>query len=103
MRTVDMQKIIGADTLSLRNGMYTARWSFFYTHGKTGKDYADRLQKAIPNAEIVDFATIWKPFIGGAPVARQSHFRVDFKLRPDNDVLTDPDLDEDRHIMDIDG
>ena len=71
---------LGCSTLSRRSGIYTARWSFFYRNGGTSEGHANLVKRHFPDAEIVEHREIWKPFLGGAPVANQSHWLVRFKL-----------------------
>jgi hypothetical protein len=67
-------------TLSKRGGVFTARRSFFYTHGKTSEMFANDIKKALPNAEIIEHQEQWRAFRGGASVADQSHWWVKFKI-----------------------
>lgn len=63
-----------------KGNIYTARKGYFYRHGESGEGFRDKVLKAIPEAKIIDFGDIWKPFKGGAPIAQQSHFYVKFEL-----------------------
>ena len=40
LRTEDLKDLIGADTLSVKGGVYTARLGFFYTFSKSEADFA---------------------------------------------------------------
>ena len=81
MKLEEIKEAIGATTLSKkRNGNYVARWAFFYSNGQTEEQKVDRVVKAFPQAVIVDHDYVWKPFRGGASVANQSHFSVEFKI-----------------------
>jgi hypothetical protein len=81
MKMEEMRILIGATTLAKRrNGNYLARWSFFYTHGQTAETKAEIVTKKIPEAVVVDHTYVWKTFKGGASVANQSHFAVEFKI-----------------------
>ena len=51
---------------------------FFYTMGGTAEKYAAMVQRAFPYANILDSGEVWKPFNGGASVARSSHWYVTF-------------------------
>jgi len=68
------------DQFFFKAGVYTVREGFYYTHGRSAEDLANEIKAAIPSAEIVDCCEIWKPFIGGAPIERQSHWLVRFKI-----------------------
>jgi len=76
----EIKDAVGADTISKKNGIITVRKSFFYTHGYTAEQFADRVKQHFPNAQIVSLDEVWKDFRGGATVANQSHWRVDFRL-----------------------
>lgn len=76
---------IGADTISKRNGVYTARKEFFYTKGKTAADFVKRVTDAYPGAKILDSGEVWKPFKGGATTANSSHWFVKFTLSEGGD------------------
>jgi hypothetical protein len=69
------------DMVSLKHGVFTARRTFFYTHGKTAQILVNAITDAFPTAEILESGEIWKPFRGGAPVAKQSHWFVKFTIR----------------------
>jgi len=65
-------------THSVKNGIFTVRKAFFYTHGKNAQDFVIRVKTAFPEAIIVDSGQVWKDFKGGASVANQSHWFVKF-------------------------
>jgi hypothetical protein len=44
------------------------------------QEYKKNILKAFPNAEILNSGDEFKPFRGGAPVAKQSHIWIDFKI-----------------------
>lgn len=73
-----------ADTVSYRDGVYTARREFFYTHGRTADGFAAEIRAAVPRAVIIDCGEVWKPFRGGAPTHRSSHWWVKFRVDYDN-------------------
>ena len=75
-----VRDLISVDTLSLKNGVFTARRGFFYTHGGSSEKLAARIQAALPQAVILDQGEVWKAFRGGASVANQSHWFVKFTL-----------------------
>jgi len=76
--SADVRNIIGIDSCSKRSDVFTARKSFFYTHGYTADKFVDRVLKAFPDAIILDSGEVWKPFRGGASIAKQSHWFVKF-------------------------
>ena len=75
-----VENVIGCDQCTKRNGVFTARKGFFYTHGMTAEKFAESILKFVPEAKVIETDEIWKPFIGGAPIARQSHFLVKFEV-----------------------
>ena len=63
-----------------KDGHIVLRRGFFYTNGMSGEKFADSAMKHLAAAgiqtRIVDTATIWKAFRGGASVAQGSHFKA---------------------------
>jgi hypothetical protein len=80
MKLQQIKDAIHASSLSVKHGVYTARWGFFYTHGCTATAKAMRVTTALPQALVIDSGEVWKSFNGGAPVAAQSHWFVKFTL-----------------------
>jgi len=74
------EKIITADSHSVKAGVFTIRRGFFYTNGYTAEKFAQRVKEAFPTAVILESGEIWKPFRGGASVASQSHWFVKFSV-----------------------
>lgn len=77
----------GTNTLSMKGNVFTARRGFFYTHGFTAEKYAELIKKHVKEGyfnrytiQVVEAVEIWKDFKGGAPVAKQSHWKVVFRL-----------------------
>jgi hypothetical protein len=76
-----------ADTVGrTKQGTLVARRGFFYRHGHSAGAMAKRIEQALPGVAIIGTEEIWKPFKGGASVAAQSHFRVEFRL-PETEVF----------------
>ena len=77
-----IKQIASVDTASKRSGVFTVRREFFYTHGKTAQDFADRvaaeLQEAGYKIDVVDKGEKWAAFRGGASTANSSHWWVKF-------------------------
>lgn len=80
LTTSHVKELLGADTVSRRDGVYTARWEFFYTHGVTAGDKVNVVKKQLPKAAVVDSGEVWKAFRGGASTAQSSHWYVKFTL-----------------------
>ncbi len=70
--------VIGIDTCSVKNGVFTARRGFFYTSGRTAEKFVACILKSFPTAIILDKGEVWKPFRGGASTTAQSHWFVKF-------------------------
>lgn len=80
MTNDEIKAAIMADTLSKRDGVYTARRGFFYRHGGSSEKFAARVQ-ALPGAAVLDHGEVWKAFSGGASLARSSHWWVTFTVQ----------------------
>ena len=80
MKLKDIKSKIRVDSLSIRKGIYTARKTFYYTHGKNSSDLADRIINELNNVTIIDHGQQWTPFRGGSSVAKSSHWWVKFTL-----------------------
>jgi hypothetical protein len=80
METKDVKKLLDCnfDTISKRNGIFTARKAYFYTYGQTEQDAVNVIKIRIPSAKIIDTGDHWRPFKGGASIASQSHWYVKF-------------------------
>ena len=75
-----IKHLINAGSLSRKDGIYTARWGFFYTHGINSEKKALYVKMNLPGAIILDHGEHWTSFRGGASVANQSHWWVKFTL-----------------------
>ena len=80
MKTKEIGELIGADTISKKGDVYTARWGFFYTNGQSATGKANTVSRRVRGALIVDAGEKWKAFRGGDSVARGSHFWVQFRI-----------------------
>ena len=76
----DLKQILCVSQLTKSKGIFTARQSFFYRHGRSEEKLAEKIKERIPNAVIVDMGEVYKPFKGGASVSKQSHFWVKFTI-----------------------
>lgn len=79
MTQQEVKEILG-DNVTFSKGVYFKRMGFFYTHGKTSQNLADRVQEKIPSAIILDHGEKYLPFRGGEPLIKNSHWWVKFKL-----------------------
>lgn len=61
-------------------GATMIRQGFFYTGSGTSQALADKVSRVLKEASItfkvIDHGEIWKPFKGGAPLSKQSHWWV---------------------------
>lgn len=85
MKRKEILDLISCDSLSKNKaGNWVARKEFFYTNGRTADGYASTIYRDITNGKgnvvILDQGEVWKPFKGGAPVSKQSHWWVEFKI-----------------------
>ena len=84
MKQPSLQSVIKnnvhADSVSTRGGVVTLRKGFFYTHGKTEQDFADRVVRIMESigqsVKVVDLGSQWTAFRGGASVGQSSHWWV---------------------------
>lgn len=72
------------DIVKHKDGTFTLRRSYFYTNGKTKKDFEkvvlSRLEKEGYLATMIDSGNVWKEFKGGSTVKNQSHWWVKIKF-----------------------
>ena len=80
MSTDEIKSLLSCDLVTKHRGSYIAYKGFFYTNGYTAEKFADRVKSKFPNAIIEEAREVWKPFVGGASLKKQSHWRVRFKL-----------------------
>ena len=76
----EVREKLRVSKVSKKAGVFTARRGFFYTHGRSEKDLVQRIKEKYPKAKIIDSGEQWTSFRGGAPIERQSHWFVKFKL-----------------------
>lgn len=79
---------LDADTLTQEGGHIMYRKAFFYRAGKSSEQYANNATAALKAAKIkhtiVGHGEVDKPFKGGAPIRKQSHFWVKIKLHEES-------------------
>lgn len=80
----------GADTVSVRGGVFTARREFFYTNGCTAEKFAKRVESEMVAAgygiTITGKGEVWKRFNGGASTKNSSHWWVTFTINQDRTI-----------------
>ena len=68
MSIKEVKQAIGAtaDVLSVRHGVFTAKKSYYWGFADDGSQYAEKIKKLIPTAEVEVYGNHWHPFRGGA-------------------------------------
>lgn len=83
MKTKDIKDKLGynVDVLSCRDGVYTAKKSYYWGVTKDGSDFADMVQKVLPNVKVIDYGNHYHGFVGGAKPGsnKSSYFYCKFK------------------------
>ena len=64
MTTNEIKTALNPTVLSFRKGVYTAKWSYFYS--SQAPDPVARILAHFPNAKIVDNGNHFHGFVGGA-------------------------------------
>lgn len=72
------EKSVHPDVVSVKNGIYTARWGYFFSSRRSSEQFAEFVKRC--GFEVIDHGDHWTPFRGGASVSQQSHFWVKFKV-----------------------
>lgn len=85
MKLKELKTKIHADTYSVKDGVFTLRWGFYYKMGKTKYTFIEKIMSVFPNAIIKDSGEIFKAFRGGASIANSSHWFVKFEI-PESDT-----------------
>ena len=73
-KTQNIGDKINADKISVRNGVYTAKWMYFYTHGNTETNYAIKVKQQFPDAVITETSNNWNAW------PKDSWFEVRFTI-----------------------
>ena len=78
-------QINGVDMISkTKSGNFIFRKGYFYTGGQDEDILVRRLEEKLfklgLTAKLIDCGNHWAPFKGAAPIQRQSHFYVEFKI-----------------------
>lgn len=82
-----VREILGSAVDSVgktKEGTIVVRRGYFYRHGMDSGTFAENMKALLLDgkldAVLVGCSDNWKPFNGGASVARQSHFAAEFKI-----------------------
>ena len=69
------------DVVSSRDGIYTVKKSYYFGITKDGSNLADKVEKLIPEATVLDYGNHYHDFVGGARPgsSRDSYWWVKFK------------------------
>jgi len=83
MKIKDIKEKLGhkVDVLSFRQGVFTAKKSYYFGITKDGKNLADKIQELLPKAMIFDYGNHYHGFVGGARPgsSKSSYWWVKFK------------------------
>jgi hypothetical protein len=79
MTLKELKEKIAADSYSIKNGVITLRWGFFYRIGQSTETQVQKVLAIFPNAKILDKGEVFKAFSGDSSVANSSHWFVKFK------------------------
>ena len=71
-------KIARASAVTLSKGIYTARKGFYWGASGAVARFEKVVRDAFPTATIIGSGEVDRPFKGGAPVSKQSHYWVKF-------------------------
>lgn len=81
MKATEVKKLVPTfNTVSKRNGVYTARKSFYYRMGNDQYSLAKVIEESVPGAVVLDKGEQYKAFRGGDTVAQGSHWWVKFRI-----------------------
>ncbi len=83
--TAEVKKFVHCDSVSKKGDVFTARRGFYYTHGRTAEKFAQCIKAELEVGqkflvEVLDKGEVWKSFVGSAPVSKQSHWWVTFRV-----------------------
>lgn len=76
-------KIGSADKITFhRDGTITAKWGYYYRHGRTPEYYEARIKSVFPGATVIGSGDHWHEFVGGAKAgsSQDSYMWVKFKI-----------------------
>lgn len=80
--TEALKKVGVHNLIFKRDGSIRAMKGYYYRgQGGTEEQLQAKVLTAFPNAEIVEVGDQFTSFIGGAPIHKQSHIYVIFKLK----------------------
>ena len=63
-----------AEELTRRKGIWTFKKSYFYTHGQSASEVADKISEALPKAEVLSVYDKWNCY------PARSSVEVKFKM-----------------------
>lgn len=76
----EIKNLLSASSVSIKAGVFTARWGFFWRQGRSSDEYAERVRSKL-GACVLDHGEVWKSFRGGASVSQSSHWWVKFTIQ----------------------
>ena len=83
MSTKQVREVVSnvADTLSVRQGVFTVKKSYYWGVTQGGSALADKIKSLLPEAFILDYGNHYHGFVGGAKSgsSKDSYFWVKFR------------------------
>ena len=55
-----------SDKISVRNGVYTIKKSYYWGISEDGSALAKKVESKLDKAVVLDYGNHWHPFVGGA-------------------------------------
>lgn len=59
---------------STKENLFTAKWGYFYRHGRTAEGCAEKVKTALKEVQIISAKDIWNPW------PKDSYFEVKFRI-----------------------
>jgi hypothetical protein len=68
MSTKEVKKALEmvSDKISVRNGVYTIKKSYYWGVSEDGSALAKKVESKLDKAVVLDYGNHWHPFVGGA-------------------------------------
>lgn len=83
-----------AESISMRNNIYTFRKTYYYTNGGSPEKFAESIKQRVLELsknrltiEVVETGNHWAPFKGGASIRNSSHWWVKCRLVDNTDKV----------------
>ncbi|MFA6569984.1 MAG: hypothetical protein WCT77_01970 [Bacteroidota bacterium] len=84
MKVTELRNLLHstANVISQKNGIFTAKKSYYWGIAKDGSEFADKVLALVPNSKLVEFGNHFHHFVGGAKSgsAKDSYLYVKFTV-----------------------